>query len=339
MTGLSELQQLKTLYVTRRELMSQYNQLNNQAKAKMQSYYKPPKPQKKFWKFNIFKTGKPILIKASLSYLGIYLLVRVIVFIGALLLAIPVMFVDWLFSSNISSLFDKIIHYLSFPATWFAGLCTPLIRKITAIPEDLFEKNFVCFLAGLIIFVVLTIITFLVIDLIIMLLKNPVAKAKNRVIRRDNFTNALAGDILYEEYQKTQAYRNELQKINNTRRNLAIVTNSINESPAVHSDYKNETIVKKLITYISTGRAYNTRDAINLYHNEKREDERDYLQRAHLEEQKAIRMIQQKDAQRNEQYRQEMLAEEREQTRSTQNAEEDIRLTSNLLLFNMFRKH
>ena len=338
MAGLLELQQLKSLFANRRSLMEKYNQLNDRSVAKMRSYYKSVQPLKKYWFFTFIEQGTLVAASIAGIYLIAYFVSMFFILVAAFVLSIPLWIFDGIFRSDVGSIFDKAIYYIGFPANWFGGLFLPWIRNAEVNPADFNIVDVAYVLVGALIFVLVAFLVFLILDLIIMLLRNPIAKVKNREIKKDNFLNALVGDTLYEEYQKTQEYADEMTNIRNTRLNIADNERRIKNNTAVHSDYKDEATVIKLISYIARGRARDTREAINLLHSERREDARDRIALAQLEEQKVVRMINERDAQRNDDYRRAMLEETREQTRAARNAESNTDLTNSLIIWDMFTR-
>ena len=123
-----------------------------------------------------------------------------------------------------------------------------------------------------------------------------------------------------------------MQKIRN---DLNSNKNNIDRNNALHSDYKHEETITRLMGYMEKGRARDKREAINLLHTEKARERSESTERMRLEEQIATRMIADKDAKRNENYRQQMLDEKRRENDILDNIDGNVEEIKTLKYFDM----
>ncbi len=278
MAGLNDLRQLATQIHKRQVIVAALNKEEESFKAKYLSMFSPVTSLKAPWKFELVRNWSALVGMLGLAYFVIYIIGYVLVIIGAIV-TVPL----YLFKVNTSFL-DKILYYLGYPATWFGGLVLPWVRNAGLKPNDVGLDHIGYFFVSLLLLLVVLILVLFVIDLIIMLLRNPYVATANKKIRAENVKNQYMEEFVAEEWMKSDDCKTRERKIKEIRVMLVRASDDVNRNTVLHKDYKSEEIVLQLIDYMEHGRAGTVTDAINLMHRDRHFNRMAYIEQERLEE-------------------------------------------------------
>ena len=260
MTELNELKDLRLRLSKVSELESRVSQKQNEITKKEASFYKPNEMKQTYWKFNTFRKIMPWFFIIIGIYAVLYFVVGII-YVGLdIIMAIP----NWIMDKSGPGWIAYVTHWVGFPMAWLGDFAYHIIEKVPMVENQMANWGIGHFMSGLLITIVTVPLIVFILDLIIMIIKNPITKIQNNAIRRNNTVNRMTGEILVEEWRKSTEYNDKIKEISNLRNLISKENDVIKRSTFLHSEYKTWRRVDALIDYLEKKRARDLTGAINL---------------------------------------------------------------------------